>query len=91
MGISPSLRAPYKVEFDKMGKSIAVSLGQGRAKKFVLECSRPDQDQVLVKRQARGRLSNDSLDAATDLAYLTTPEKHPRVVDSTPPVRTEDD
>jgi uncharacterized membrane protein YphA (DoxX/SURF4 family) len=48
---------PYKVEYDKMGKSIVVSLGQGKAKKFVLECSRPDQDHVLVQ----GKLADATL------------------------------
>jgi uncharacterized membrane protein YphA (DoxX/SURF4 family) len=47
----------YRVEYEKMGKSIAVSVGQGKAEKFVLECSRPDQDHVL----AQGRLADDSL------------------------------
>jgi hypothetical protein len=52
-----ALPAPYNVEYEKTGESITVSLGRDKTKKFVLECSRPDQDHLLMQ----GRLADDSL------------------------------
>jgi hypothetical protein len=48
---------PYNVEYDKMGNSVTVFLGGDKTKKYVLECSRPDQDHILME----GKLANDSL------------------------------
>jgi len=48
---------PYSVEYDKAGRSITVSLGRDKTKKFVLECSSPDQDHVLIQ----GKLADDAL------------------------------
>jgi hypothetical protein len=40
---------PYDVEYDKNGESITVSLDPHKTKKFVLECSRPEQEHMLKK------------------------------------------
>jgi len=51
---------PYAVEYDKTGDSVAVALGREKTRKYVLRCSRPDQDHVFMEGElgtAAGRLA----------------------------------
>ena len=47
----------YTTEYDKEGRTISLILGNDKEKKYVLECSRPDRDRVIME----GTLGDDAL------------------------------
>jgi hypothetical protein len=47
----------YRAEYDQQGRSVTLFLGNDRKKKYVLDCSRPDQDHLVMD----GQLGDDVL------------------------------
>ena len=47
----------YAAEYDKQGNSVTLFLGNDRKKRYTLECSRPDQDHLVME----GTLGDDEL------------------------------
>jgi hypothetical protein len=47
----------YTAQYEKQGNRVTLFLGDDRKKKYILECSRPDQDHLLME----GKLGDDAL------------------------------
>jgi len=66
----------YTAQYDISGERVTLFLGGNREQKYVLECSRPDQDELVMA----GKLGNDAvsigmrrIDLPTTFRLLNSP------------------